>query len=336
MSNSSSSSSSVVTKYTFTKDVANFRVSQLTYEIEQNATITTEIDHIDFSRPTLDIYFAGELSSAEYDEMETVVAASPSSSLVMPEDDIAADTHLNSVCGLRAYCNSTNPSYQIDIEAGCCRNNSVSCTIVLSAGTTVDLTQSGANGLDTGSEAADTWYAIYVIGDTSGANSTAGLLSADGESPTLPSGYNVFRRIGWARNNSSSNLIRFIQTGHSRERSVWYDEGKSNLKVLDGGSATDFTTVDLSSVVPSSAESVILITQYRFGSGGDSGDIMKLRPGGFSVTDPCCRVSAGATAGQNVYSQVALPFYEDPEIDYCVTSSNNFATLYVAGYSEVL
>ena len=72
---------------------------------------------------------------------------------------------------------------------------------------------SGANGLDTGVLATNTWYYIWVIGDSSGANPTEGILSLSpgapfgagaagtpsGISPVLPGGYDLFRRIGSCR-----------------------------------------------------------------------------------------------------------------------------------------
>ena len=87
----SSSSSSVLTMYSYAKDVAGFDISQLTYEIEQNGTITTQLSHIHFKRPDLSIFFVGDLSSAEQDELDTVVANSPDSSLIMPQEDSVAN-----------------------------------------------------------------------------------------------------------------------------------------------------------------------------------------------------------------------------------------------------
>jgi len=74
---------------------------------------------------------------------------------------------------------------------------------------TADITVSGAGGLDTGSEAANTWYAVYVIGDSTGINTPNTLISVSFTSPTLPSGYDKFRRVGWVRNNGTSNFFKF-------------------------------------------------------------------------------------------------------------------------------
>lgn len=76
---------------------------------------------------------------------------------------------------------------------------------------TIDITASGANGLDTGSEAASRWYSVFVIYNPTTAT-TAGLLSYDtakpstSNAPTLPSGYTEWRHVGWVYNDSGSNF----------------------------------------------------------------------------------------------------------------------------------
>ncbi len=90
-------------------------------------------------------------------------------------------------------------------------------TAVLEAGSnpsgdiTVDITNVGVkNGLDTGTEAADTWYYIYLIFNPT-TEEVAGLFSISATSPTLPSGFTKKRVIGTARNNASFDLLSFLQ-----------------------------------------------------------------------------------------------------------------------------
>jgi len=72
---------------------------------------------------------------------------------------------------------------------------------------TVDLSASGLGGLDTGSEAADTWYYVYAVpGATSG---TFELMASVTDPATGPTGYPVFRYLGFVRNDSSSNIKPF-------------------------------------------------------------------------------------------------------------------------------
>jgi len=81
----------------------------------------------------------------------------------------------------------------------------------------------GINRLDAGSEAASSWYYVWIISD--GIN-VAGLLSlADGKTvnstggatapfePVLPAGWNFRALVGVVRNDGSSNFVSFYQTG---------------------------------------------------------------------------------------------------------------------------
>jgi len=52
----------------------------------------------------------------------------------------------------------------------------------------VDITTSGVGGLSTGVEASSTWYAVHLIGDSTGVNTPKGILDVSFSNPTLPSG----------------------------------------------------------------------------------------------------------------------------------------------------
>jgi hypothetical protein len=82
---------------------------------------------------------------------------------------------------------------------------------------TVSLASSGAAGLDTGSEASNTWYYVYLVMKTDG--TVSAVLSTVNESVTgsitFPSGYTIKRQIPTAiRNDNSSNIIPYYQTGN--------------------------------------------------------------------------------------------------------------------------
>jgi hypothetical protein len=78
------------------------------------------------------------------------------------------------------------------------------------------LSGAGANGLDTGAEAANTWYYVWVIYN-SATNTVAGLFSISATAPTMPSGYDFKALVGVVRNNSGSDIVDFSQSG----RVVW-------------------------------------------------------------------------------------------------------------------
>lgn len=71
---------------------------------------------------------------------------------------------------------------------------------------------SGANGLDTGTSTASTWYSVWVIWNGS---TTAGLLSLSATEPMMPAGYTHKARVGWIRTDSTANKfpLSFVQRG---------------------------------------------------------------------------------------------------------------------------
>jgi len=89
-----------------------------------------------------------------------------------------------------------------DISAGSCMDSTDTESIESEATVSVDITVSGAGGLDTGVEASNTWYYLHVIYNPT-TDVVAGLISASSGAPTLPSGFDVFRRVGVVRNDAS-------------------------------------------------------------------------------------------------------------------------------------
>lgn len=109
----------------------------------------------------------------------------------------------------------------IQIGSGQARDDSDVFTMVVLSTLTVDISTPGAGGLDTGSEASDTWYYLWLIAKPDG--TVAGLLSLSSTSPTMPSGY-VYKKLFFVvRNNSSSNIIKFVCHGNGTQRDCEYD-----------------------------------------------------------------------------------------------------------------
>jgi len=143
--------------------------------------------------------------------------------------------------------NATNPTYQVDVDA---ERIEIEDEDFTSLDLTLDITASGANGLDTGSEAASTWYFIWVI---VGPEGPAGLLSTSSTAPTLPTGFVGKRLLGAVRNDASSNFIIFRQIGANYYYKTLYQV------ILSNGSATAFTAVDCSTYVPDPIAEEILL-----------------------------------------------------------------------------
>ncbi len=148
--------------------------------------------------------------------------------------------------------NVTNPLYQMDITA-------TEITVVTAAGLsrklssvslTVDLTVSGANGLDTGAESANATYFLYVIYNPTTAT-TAGLMSTNSNPAsgvTLPSGYTYYALAGACR-NVTSDLRAQIQQGR-----VVYAAESTFVSALAATAANTLQSAAISHLVPAGAK----------------------------------------------------------------------------------
>ncbi len=149
----------------------------------------------------------------------------------------------------------------------------------------------GVNGLDTGSIAASTWYAVYVIYNPL-TNRVAGLLSINYTSPTLPDGYTMYRRWGWVLTNSNNYLYRTIQYGN--EASYIVDgmiltalrkicSGIAGTLQAGSSGTTTFVAVNVSNFIPYPTSSKI-----KFVGANITGSVIVLAPnsnyGGYENT----------------------------------------------------
>lgn len=205
----------------------------------------------------------------------------------------------------------------VAIAAGQCRNSTNVNDITVASALAVDISNNGANGLDTGSAANSTFYAVYVIGDSSQYNDAAGLLSTSGTAPTLPFGYDMFRRVGWVKTDGSADLLEFRQRGAGKDRWMWYDASIAT-DITAGASAT-YAAVDMSAGVPDlTVVGEVNIAATFTPTGAD--DPLHLRPGGSSATNGYA-IMSGSAAGVVKIGNMVCPYDATSGIDYKVTGS---------------
>lgn len=191
------------------------------------------------------------------------------------------------VNGLLLSNNATTPNTKIDIAAGICRdsNNQIDMNLgnylslsgvgTANAATTVNFSVSGANGLDTGSIAASTWYYVFVIADSSNKNPTAGMVSLSATAPTLPFGYDSIRLIGAVKTDGSSHVLLFYMTGSGSTRFVEWDAPIA-VTVTDSGTSATYSAMTVSTGVPVSNYGTA--TLYYIWDPNAAGDILNFTP----------------------------------------------------------
>lgn len=214
------------------------------------------------------------------------------------------------------------------MAAGAARDSGNSNDIVLSAGVTLNAAVNGVvNGLDTGALAANTMYAIYVIGDSTQHKATGALLSLSFTQPSLPGGYDMYRLTGAILTDSSSHFLLFWESGQGTSRTYYYDVGISELSA---GSSTSYADVDLATSVPPIATNVLMIATYTPNS---ATNVAHLLPTGSSATNGIVRIGGGVAAAQ--VSDVSVPCRlkaGSPTIQYKVQTSDTLS-LITAGYT---
>lgn len=137
--------------------------------------------------------------------------------------------------GLVIRNNSGTPNTQIDISIGSVTLQTTgggASSFFINGTLTANGAVTGANGLDTGALANNTWYFVYII---SNGSSSASLLSTNSFAPTMPSGYVYKYRVGAVKTGGAATFLRTIQRGNRAQYEVIAASTTPNLPQLGSG-----------------------------------------------------------------------------------------------------
>lgn len=227
----------------------------------------------------------------------------------------------------------------ITVAAGACLSSDGTALLKNTATKTIDITTSGALGLDTGAEANSTWYYVYLIGKTDG--TVSALMSVTNESVsgtiTQPTGYTLKRQLPIAiRNDGSGNFIAFNIISWPHQTTIRYQIAYGaitgtlgNSVVLDGGTATSFTDVNLASYIPPISK----LAYLKVGVYDSGTNQLRLRTNGESHEGESFLVDA--TTQFHDYPWVSIPTDASQIIEYKFTTANasRAADLQVMGFT---
>jgi hypothetical protein len=115
----------------------------------------------------------------------------------------------------------------------------------------------GGNGaLDTGTIATTTWYHVYVIkNQTTGAVDV--LVSLSATTPTMPSGFSLFRRIGSMRFDGTGNWRGFVQLG---DHFLWTTPNIDYSSAAANAASRQNLTLTVPTGIQVYAEFVLIVT----------------------------------------------------------------------------
>lgn len=220
-------------------------------------------------------------------------------------------------------------SNSITITSGKLSDSTDSQYMVLSTNVLVDITKSGDNGLDTGTETSNLWYVVFVAVATN--QSIVGVLSTNMSGPT---GYTDFRVIGCVRNDSNKDIRPFIQRWNGSTRLFEWDAAIADTRPLQNGNSTTNFVLDLSDYVPPTATSAKLQVSFESGASGSASDSLRLKADG--INNSTLRLSAGVVSTDKIITNGDISTSMSQKITYKVDNSNNKATIVVKGYYDEL
>lgn len=192
------------------------------------------------------IVTSGQLMDVEYDGTDMVVL-NPLS--------LAASGVQGTFKNLQASATGLNASVSVTVDEITLENASNAYQTLRNVSLTINSGGAGANGLDTGTLAANNWYSVWVIWN---GTTTAGLLSTSATAPTMPSGYTHKARVGWVRTDGTGNKypLAFKQWGRRVQYVVGSGTNLTALPAIASGTATLWTSVGVSNFVPTTASAI--------------------------------------------------------------------------------
>lgn len=192
----------------------------------------------------------------------------------------------------------------------------------------IDLTVSGRGGLDTGSEAASTWYYAYLVPNSAGTGLSA--LCSVTSPATGPTGYSIWRYAGPFRNDGSSNIIKVL---HHSGNVFQYTTVKELADSSSLGTSFKDPIISLSvtDVVPLTASNVTVWHRIRR-TGSTTGLILQaVYAYGETTAITSCRPPAVGSVGyddQGVSTGV-VPLDSNMKVDYLSRSESGSPTMTV-------
>lgn len=236
--------------------------------------------------------------------------------------------------GLLIANDATNPDEVVTVSTGSCLNSTNVYQLEVDSALSIDVTVSGLNGLDQGSVAANSLYAIYVVADPVTQLEIGGMFSlASNAVPLLPFGYSAYKLIGYVATDSSSDFLPGYWTaGNSGYRKFVYDAPQATA--VTAGNATSYTAVALTALVPAVQNTPVSMA-YSF-TPGAAGRALNLTPGnatGNAVTITGQVTSVIVSGNATVFARVTSSV---PEVDYKVSNSGDAVALNVAGYDFIV
>lgn len=233
-----------------------------TFDGSEDVSISIDVTSADIANK---LETARTINGVSFDGSEDIVISQVDGKDIVTADKLSTAQLAIAFRNLKIQVTS-NTAATITADAITLIDSSSQTTMITGVDLTLDTSASGANGLDTGTLVASTWYYLYVIYGTDG---TACLMSESSTAPVLPSGYTYYSRVGAVRTNESIYLYRTIQYGNKVQYIVdgTILVGMRTMKSGVSGSYTTptWTAIDTSAYIPPTSSLVYFSTRVSNG-----------------------------------------------------------------------
>lgn len=224
----------------------------------------------------------------------------------------------------------------IDIAVGQCRDSSDVYDILVPSPIKAVITNSGFGGLDTGTVAASTVYAVIVVYDPVNGNPTGAMFTLSPASPLMPYGYSAWRVLGYVATDGSSHILKGQWTaGGTGRRLFQYDVPQATA--VTAGNSTSLAAVDLSALVPGGILELPVNIYYAY-TPASAGNAFLMQgynrtSSGFATKITGQVMSQAITGNAQVIAELNASSSNKPEINYKVGNSSDAVAIDVSGYS---
>ena len=235
--------------------------------------------------------------------------------------------------GLQISNDATTPNTLLDISAGSCLDSTGTFQYNNNNALVINGAVNGLNGLDTGTLAASTVYAVYVVWDAVHNKVAGGMLSLSLTAPLLPFAYGQFLLIGYVVTDSSTHFLKgYWSAGNGSMRQFTYDAFQATA--VTAGAATSFTNVNLITLVPNVANTPVQVyTSYLPGTAGHTLSMQAGNATGAQAIITGQVAAVHVTGISTILAQpVSITSVVSPVINYEVVSGDAVA-IDVAGYT---
>jgi hypothetical protein len=166
----------------------------------------------------------------------------------------------------------------VTCDAAILWNTSNGAVTVTSVNVTINSAVNGANGLDTGALAANTWYYVWLIFNPQ-TLAVAGLISLSSTTPTMPAGFTFKQRVGAIRAGAGPAFLNMMQRGRRAQYMVGTFGGNALAAApnIANGTAGTFSStapvwasVSVVNFVPATASEISIIVTNDWNNLGTS------------------------------------------------------------------